>query len=109
MTNEEIRKRFKFDIEMGVFEINKSILCYTFNDSTESCLKLRKLLLDIGMKELERFRKHKDDEICTVLFYVINPESSDDSWNNTFDTFQYRDDVYRNNKIPDYVKEYVIE
>jgi len=115
MTNEEIEKRFLFDLEMGRFK------CINFNNRGDIffnrsifSFKLLTLLKNIGYTI--------DEDSCDInIDYLKKSLESRETYisvykkyDNIYDVFEWgyiEDDIKKNNpeyfnKIPDYVKDY---
>lgn len=103
MTNEEIRNRFLFDFNLGVFMESEhpflilSSKAIAFHPTEKLSKKFLKMLNDCGMEE---YGINNDDlenlDFNTIILYK-------DGYN----TIVIDDVIYKNtNNIPDYIREY---
>jgi len=116
MTNEEIKKRFLFDIEMGYFKTDSNWHQLYFNYSPILYDKFLALLKEIGynIQNLTSFNKDVCKEIFTSeihdVYFTVDPPKklcSIFAANKAFIGI-FRDKSKIFNDIPDYVKEYKI-
>jgi len=108
MTNEDIEKRFLFDLEMGVFKTadtkderyNDRIIVF-INNKERSIMKLIRLLYSINYKK--RNFSYVEDSSMIVIIDKANKTFKIESLSNSF---YY--DTPNTNELPNYIKEYRI-
>jgi len=111
LTNEQIEKRFLFDLEMGRFkrENNPNCIRITFQGNVNYD-KFIKCLEDLGYKdyykelletgELKWWKRNKNPRTFYVNLY---PEEKQFLKS---ESYNYKSDYPNANQIPDYIKEY---
>jgi len=104
MTNEEIRKRFEFDLKMGRFKVSPDSvhLGLLTSKNQDACNRLFKLLTDIGKTQIGPGFEEEFDGV-----YIFS------SFKNRFQLLKYNEKILAEgkaifNEIPDYIKEYKI-
>jgi len=100
MTNEEIRKRFKFDLEIGMFKKDYPFESITFHGYYKETAKLIKLLIDSGYEGIiaNNLENKHNGELYRTQIDVSNKKILAIYWTLT--------ENY--NLLPDYIKEYEI-